>query len=317
MNHQAHAQRDCPCCGDTQAPVHVVGSPQRAEDLPPEALAQHWNGFFKDKVYFSYARCWSCGLLFAPRFFDLPSLEALYAQMAPNMQEVPVAALRRTQGGYFRALKRKARLDGGLIELGPDIGLFTEHCAREGHFTDYWLFEPNRQVEDTLRQALAGQSVHVVHEMSAFDVVPEASASVAVMIHVLDHLLDPVETLKALRERMRPDGHLLIVAHDEQSWLRRLVGWRWPAFCLQHPQIFNRQSIARLLARAGFQVVTHQATVNHFELSFLLKHLLWALGLRVRAVPHFGGLTVGLRLGNMLTIAQPTLGTAGTPWTGH
>jgi hypothetical protein len=97
----------------------------------------------------------------------------------------------------------------------------------------------------------------------------------------------------------------VLVTHDESSLLRRLVGWKWPAFCLQHPQIYNPKSIRALLAAAGFEVLQQRKTVNFFQVSFLLKHLLWAFGWKVRSVPSFGQLTVGLKLGNMLTIAIP------------
>jgi hypothetical protein len=103
-----------------------------------------------------------------------------------------------------------------------------------------------------------------------------------------------------------PDAHLLIVTHDESSLLRRAVGWRWPAFCLQHPEIYNPRSITTLLERAGYRVVEQHKTVNYFRFSFLVKHLMWALGLKVSTVPGFGGWTPGLKLGNLLTLAKPT-----------
>jgi hypothetical protein len=38
---------------------------------------------------------------------------------------------------------------------------------------------------------------------------------------------------------------------------------------------------------------------------FLLKHLLWALGFKPKKVPSFANAVVGLKLGNMLTVATP------------
>jgi hypothetical protein len=84
-----------------------------------------------------------------------------------------------------------------------------------------------------------------------------------------------------------------------------MVGWRWPAFCLQHPQIYNFSSTRALLEAAGFDTAEQHKTVNFFKLSFLLKHALWAFGFKIKSVPDFGNLTLGLKLGNILTIATP------------
>lgn len=305
MNESGFLHRQCPICGSSHATSERASSPAQAESMDLEALVPCWNGFFKDKVFFSYVRCDECGLLYAPIFFNGPQLEALYGQMPPNMAEVPLQALRRTQRGYFEELQKRSRLEGAFIEVGPDIGLFTENCTRAGKYSQYWLFEPNRDVKEGLSKVVEGKDFHIIHDMFGFSHIPDRTASTAVMIHVLDHLLDPVSTLRELREKLEPGAHLLLVTHDESSLLRRIFGWRWPAFCLQHPQIYNPESMRVLLEKAGYEVVQRTKTVNFFEVRFLLKHLLWALGLKVKSVPGFGGLTLGLKLGNMLTIATP------------
>ncbi len=297
--------RACPCCGHDAPHDFEITAPQPAEGLDLAALRQSWMGFFKEKTFFSYARCSSCRLLFAPIFFTADQLETLYANMPPNMDVVPEDTLRRTQRGYFDILRNHSPLTGNFLEIGPDIGLFTENCVREGSFDYYWLFEPNRTIVPALTKTMNDQSFQIIHDMFGFDRVPEHSVDVAVMVHVLDHLLDPVATLSTLRTRMRAGSRLLIVTHDEGSMLRHMMGWRWPAFCLQHPELYNRKTMARMLDAAGFKVVSQTKTVNPFPIQFLLQHGLWAIGIKARSMPSFGGVSVGLKLGNMLTLATP------------
>jgi len=305
MDSNDYLDRVCPVCGGNSPRQVEISSEVRAESLVFDSLIPHWNGFFKDKVIFSYSRCDGCGLLYAPIFFNAHQLEKLYGQMPPNMSEVPLEALRRTQRGYFEALKSCSDLDGGFIEIGPDIGLFTENCVREGKFDEYWLFEPNRDVLPALSKIVEGRKSHIIHDMFGFSHVPDHSASAAVMIHVLDHLLDPVATLRELRQKLKLGARLLLVTHNESSLLRRIVGWRWPAFCLQHPQIYSPESMRTLLEAAGFEVLQVHKTVNYFQVNFLLKHLFWAFGIKIQSVPSFGQFTLGLKLGNMLTMAIP------------
>lgn len=305
MDENNFFNRVCPVCSEKPSAKTTISSEMVAESLDFEALIPYWNGFFKDKVMFSYSKCTNCGILYAPVFFNEPQLECMYGQMPPNMSEVPLDALRKTQRGYFEALKNCATLEGGFIEVGPDVGLFTENCVKEGDFDQYWLFEPNRDVLPALSKVIDDKKSRVIHDMFGFSHVPDNAASVAVMIHVLDHLLDPVATLGELKKKLAPGAKLLLVTHDESSLLRRLFGWRWPAFCLQHPQIYNPATMRTLLNAAGYDVLKQSKTVNFFQISFLLKHLFWAVGIKVKSVPSFGNITIGLKLGNMLTIATP------------
>jgi hypothetical protein len=125
------------------------------------------------------------------------------------------------------------------------------------------------------------------------------------MIHVLDHLLDPAGILRELRGKLLPGATVVIVTHNESSLLRRMFARRWPAFCLQHPALYNPRSMRSLIESAGYELVQIKRTVNYFPLQFLVKHLLWAIGLKVESTPAFGGLSIGLKLGNMITVARP------------
>lgn len=301
---ESFLHRSCPSCGGKPDLSTRVGSKIAAESLTFNELQSYWNGFFKEKVFFSYFNCSDCGLLFAPIFFTNDQLEKLYREMPDNTAGVPMDALRKTQRGYFNSLKANSELKGSYLEVGPDIGLFTENCVREGSYNHYWLFEPNRSVWPKLNELIHGKNGEVIPEMFGFSVVPNKSVSAAVMIHVLDHLLDPVETLRELKQKLEPDASLLVVTHDESSLLRKLTNTGWPAYCLQHPQIFNPDSIKALMKEAGFEVIHTEKSVNHFPVMYLLKHLLWAFGLRVE-IPQWNKFAIGLKLGNMLNIAKP------------
>jgi len=297
--------RQCPVCRNDAKFKLEVSSEKRAENLSYEELTPYWNGFFKEKMFFSYARCGECELLFAPIFYRPDQLEALYGQMPPNMDLVPIAALLKTQRGYFNELRKYSTLDNGYIEIGPDIGIFTVNCSKDGKFDNYWLCEPNKEVADALAKSVGNNKFTIIEDMFGFSTIPDQSASVAVMIQVLDHLLDPVATLSELKTKLLPDAKLLLVTHNEKSLLRKIVGWKWPAFCLQHPQIYNPHSITNLLEKSGYKVESIGRSTNYFQFSFLLKHLLWTFGIKVKLVPRILNFTIGLKLGNIITIATP------------
>ena len=124
--------------------------------------------------------------------------------------------------------------------------------------------------------------------------------------------VDPLAMLTQIRAKLRPSGTLLIVTHNEKSLLRRAMGVRWPPFCLQHPELYNPATITALLARAGYAEAQVARSRNYFPLPFLARQALWALGLKPARVP-LPQVSLGLRLGNMLTLATaPAQAAAGT-----
>jgi SAM-dependent methyltransferase len=294
--------RVCPSCGSSDAAVSLASLPP-AEDADFSVIRAGWRGFFKEKVFFTYSRCAGCGLLYAKRYLTPASVAALYGDMPENMAGVPVRSLEKTQRGYFDFFRRFAPAGGGYLEIGPDTGLFTQFVARECRFDDHLLFEPNRAVLRELTQRMGGRPHRLHNSLLDFEAVPDGSVSAVTMVHVLDHLLDPLETLGELRRKLIKGGLIMAVVHDESSLLARVLGRRWPAYCLQHPQVYRPATIRALFERAGFRVAAIEASRNHFPLAYLAQHLAFAL--KLGAAPNMWpeNWSLPLRLGNFMIAA--------------
>lgn len=301
---ETYIVRNCPCCGDRNSHDATIYTKERAEGQGLERLESCWNGFFKEKIIFSYIRCSSCGQLYAPIFLNEKQLGYLYSNMPDNMDVVSTEAIKKTQLGYFNELKKNSCLRGELIEVGPDVGWFVQACVAHGKFTKYWLLEPNLAVEEKLKKKVTNINHVIINDMTGLDRIPAGIAQVAVMIHVLDHLVDPVTFLREIRKKLAENGKIVIVTHNEKSLLAKALKSKWPAYCLQHPQLFNEKTIETVLVKSGFSVVKIKKAVNYFEIGFLLRHFIWALlGIKIKT-PRFLNLTIGLKLGNMITIGQ-------------
>lgn len=302
-------KRICCICGPESAQTPGIEALLPAELLSFEQLKDQWSGFFKDatmsRSFFSYLRCDQCGLLFCPSFFSDAQLSSLYANMVDNTADVDVNSLKKTQRGYFQSLTSfLPQLKGDYFEMGPDIGLFTANVKQTEIFDKFWLAEPNKAVWTRLQETMGTQPHALFSDLLVENPIPENTLGAAVMIHVLDHLLDPLQALKHLYGKMNQSGHLLIVTHDESSLLATILKHRWPAYCLQHPQLYRPSSITNLLEKAGFEVLKIQKSYNHFPLGYLLNHLCWALGFKKKIFPDFNALQLPLKLGNMITIAK-------------
>ena len=298
MNESMFPMRPCPACGASE-PRDEVSSERRAEAITLDELRPFWSGFFKEKLFFTYSRC-NCGQLYAPRFFTPEQLGDLYADMAPNMEDVPGPALEATQRGYWRAARAQALPEGGYLEIGPDIGYIVRDAAAEGKFDKFWLFEPNRAVHAELAAAAGDRPHEISTDMDDLSPVPDGSIALAVMIHVLDHLLDPVAILRQVHAKLKPGGVIMIVTHNERSLLRRVLGRKFPPFCLQHPELYNPRSMKRLLERTGYVRPEVGRTTNYFPIGFLVRQLAWTAGIDLTKA-QLPETAIGLKLGNMIS----------------
>src|SRR5262249_26604779 len=227
-----------------------------------------------------------------------------YGRHAETMASVPLAARKRTKENYARLLRRHSRMAGNFLEIGPDIGLFASSFGRAGSFDHFWLYEPNRDVHQSLADNFRGLSFTINSGIFRVSDVPAQSLSTAVMIHVLDHLLQPKEFLREVRASLEPGGVVLIVTHDCASVLARALGRRWPPYTLQHPQLFSERSLAALLQASGFDVVETVKTTNYFPLPFLMRAALTVFGLPEGFAPAGEKPLLGLKLSNLGTIAR-------------
>ncbi len=301
--------RGCCICGSKSLGELVLSARSPAESLPFSQLKRQWNGFFNDEVkeksFFSYHRCRKCAVLFCPTFFSGEQLGRLYENMADNTASVQLQLLKKTQRGYFQCLKKHIQpVSGDYFEMGPDIGLFTANVRDEGRFDHFWLAEPNKAVWGSLKETLKMQPHDLFADLMIDDPIPDNTLGAAVLIHVLDHLLQPLEVLRHLRSKMKKNAILLIVTHDESSLLAKTLNHRWPAYCLQHPQLYSPISMGVLLEEAGFKIREIKKSYNHFPLGYLINHLLWAIGIRKWTVPAMNLLQIPLKLGNIITVAS-------------
>jgi len=297
--------RPCVSCGaDEKRAVVAVKSDPAAETADFETLRKRWCGFYNKKLFFSYYRCQHCGMLYAPRYFTEEQLNVLYGDMPPNMDVVGQAALERTQAGYFDELRKVSALKGGFLEIGPDVGMFAQCCLRYGHFTKYWMFEPNVSAHSPLKERLRSVDLHISTELLDLSPVPDGSIDAVAMIHVLDHIAEPVQFLRQLRRKLAPNAVVLTVTHDERSLLAGMMGARWPAYSLQHPHLFNPASMRSLLREADLAVHKVKPSVNRYPVAYLLEHI--ALGIGITLTLPRVPLELPVRLGNFVTIAVPS-----------
>jgi hypothetical protein len=302
MNHWL--KRKCPLCSSDQI---VAGSEVKAsfiaDEMSFEEVAEFWRGFRKDSCFFTFFRCAGCGLLYCRNYFTEDQLASLYASMGDNSAGVSDVVLERTQRGYFDFVNRIGyRVDGEYLELGPDTGLLTKNFAENGA-SKIALIEPNQEVRaELLESAKECLDVKIYSDLAQIE--NNGEFDIVAGIHVYDHLVNLSEDLSSIASFCKDQAKILIVVHDESSLLRKLIGKKWPPFCLQHPQLFNPDTITKALERAGFGNVKVAKSTNWFPLRHIGLMISSLFGISSSWTKFTPKKEVPLRLGNIIVCAS-------------
>ena len=298
---KTYTKRDCPSCNTSSTKAKLVArSEPSAEEMEFDELREYWRGFRKDSVFFSYYRCNECKLVYAPIYFNQDQLAQLYSYMDDNSAGVNRDILRRTQNSYFKILKSKVTVAGRWLEYGADIGLFSELITNEREVSSLTIVEPNLNSHAVLKHLKMGDGV-LVTDWAEID--KQARFDGVVAVHVLDHLFNLKSELKQIHLSLKAGGSVFFVTHDEHSFLRLMLGKKWPPYCLQHPQIFNQSSMDRILQKAGFRTVQTKKTVNFFDLRHLFSVVFSLLGFGSSLLKFVPKITLRVPLGNFATLA--------------
>ena len=294
--------RNCPICG-AGAGKSVIKSKNSAENLFFAELSKNFVGLRADQTFFEYKRCTKCNLCFAPRYFSADELELVYKNMPPNLVGDDQKIVEKTHEGYVKHIKKNLHSAKSLIELGSDLGLVTGPVVKHFNVMNGILIEPNLDVRSEL--------IKLVENKAGFEVVnylneakSDQKFNLFIGVHVIDHLLEPLKDLNLIQNKMISGGKLFIVVHNQKSLLAKIMRSKWPPYCLQHPQIFDKESINNLLINSGFTNININRTVNWIGLRNSLISLLSLLKIPNRFLMYLPNISVPIIFGNIIVSAE-------------
>lgn len=140
-----------------------------------------------------------------------------------------------------------ARPGGALLEVGCGGGESLRQMEALGWVAEGVDFDPA-----AVRNAQA-QGVRVRLGDVSRQAYPAESFEAVVLSHVIEHLPDPVSTLRECRRVLKKGGRLVVITPNTGSWGHRLFGPHWRG--LEPPRhlfLFNRQTLTAVAHRSGF-----------------------------------------------------------------
>src|SRR5437867_3442080 len=160
-------------------------------------------------------------------------------------------------------LIRQLRSSGKLLEVGCARGDFLRTAA--GSFEVFGV-EPNPELADVA--APAGP----IHR-DVIENVPWSNFDVAASFHVIEHVDSPTRFVRAIGERLKPGGVLVLETPDIGSLPYRVMKARWRQFIPEHYFFFTRRTMAKLLAESGFTVSRITRIGKHASVALIMNRL--------------------------------------------
>lgn len=285
----------CPICESLGNAVPVYPSNVDETSFSTEVFSARR---LPDRRHYQWVRCKSCTLLRSDPVLDV-DLEKLYVESTFDYS-TEIDGLKKTYLKLVnKALKGKS-FKKSIFEVGGGNGFFLE-AAKDSHFAEVTGVEPSTEA---INAARADIKPHMIASMMKDGVLKENSFEVGAMFHTLDHLSDPVTTLKDCLRALEPGGVFVVAIHNERSWSARLMGERSPIIDVEHTHLYTLKSGEALFRKIGFTDVRSGAYNNHYSLAYILHLIPISRTLRKRILESFMGsvlskIKVVLPLGNM------------------
>ena len=219
-----------------------------------------------DRNYFRWVKCKDCGLLRSDPVIEL-DLDTLYEKSSFDYSTESFS-LGKT---YIRLLdKISKRLEfASVLEVGGGNGFFLDAVLDSG-VKEICGIEPSREAIDSSSEQV---KPHMIQSMLTRDVVKNLDFDVVTMFHVLDHLPDPLDSLRICGEALTPEGAILIAVHNCEAISARLLKTRSPIYDVEHTYLYSKKTLKNLLIEAGFVNVEVGSYWNSYSLAYLI-HLL-------------------------------------------
>ena len=175
---------------------------------------------------------------------------------------------------------------GNLLDYGCGTGTFLKQANAKGW--NSFGTEPDEGARE-LSNSNKRLAFENKKELNAFD--PLITFNAITLWHVLEHVTDLPETLNFFKQKLNPNGVLIIAVPNYNSYDAKHYKAHWAAYDLpRHLYHFEAKTISQLLAKYGFALhETYPMKFDSFYVSMLSEKYL------SDRINYLKALLVGLR----------------------
>jgi SAM-dependent methyltransferase len=257
-----------------------------------------------DRVHYRMVRCRKCGLVRSDPVLPDEELARLYQGSTFDYEEESACA-RRTYAQYVREILPMVKEKARVLEIGCGNGFFLEEALGLG-FAEVYGIEPSRHAIEAASPKVRDR---IKNELFQEGLYPPAWFTLICGFQVLDHLTRPNELLQVCRALLEPDGLALFINHDVGAWTNRILGERSPIVDIEHTFLYDKETIACIFRKNGFEVLRVFPVLNAYPLAYWCKLAPMPAWIKMRLLPlvkrsRCGRWVVPMRAGNLGILAR-------------
>lgn len=250
--------RNCPGCDG-------VGLKKFTERIDYSLLNEHSYSSRKRPELFhhEYLECCQCRSLFTPDIHNPEDLISAYERST----FISNTESRFAAKTYVRQLERLGLLpDTGVLDVGCADGAFLLELYQRG-IQNLMGVEPSLSSIESADPSIQGQILQGT--LTEFPITMRPH--LVTCFQTIEHVADPESFMSEVHGVLAPGGRFIVVCHDRQSLVNRLLGKKSPVFDIEHMQIFTRRGVEALFRRKGFTDVEVRSIANRYPVAY------WAL----------------------------------------
>lgn len=286
----------CPLCGGGRSRVKIR---ERFADLNSA-----FDYFSEDGGHYRINECLECGFVYSSPVLSEEAVRRLYnaADASPCTDQTSDQSISVNMRRYVQRLMRHSGIRSGrLLDIGCGCGHLLR--AAQGLGLEAQGIDPSQDAVQTA----CGQGCAALHGNYTAESFPENHFDLVSVIHVIDHVLDPLGLLRNVRRHLRPGGAVLVATHNIASLLARITGDRFLAYNIQHITYYTPASLDRMIAAAGLKPVKRLRSLTTYSLRHLARNGLrdpWRRRAeKTLSLLGLGGLQLTFPFGNIEAVA--------------
>jgi 2-polyprenyl-3-methyl-5-hydroxy-6-metoxy-1,4-benzoquinol methylase len=253
----------CTLCGSGEFTVRYPSQLEDAENA--------FNYLTEKPCHYRIVDCANCGMTYSTPIFDEKKIIELYRTC--STEEAQGAAEEQAILVNMRRYLERLRCDSGiasgrLLDIGCGLGHLVAEARQMGY--DAVGVDPSEQaIAEARRRSGPDSAICGTYSESLF---PSGHFDLITLVHVIDHVVTPIEMLRAMHGHLRPGGHAFIATHNIGSLLAKLTGKGFIAWSVQHISYYTPATLAGSARAAGLEPVSQRGSLTTYPLVHFAKN---------------------------------------------
>ena len=298
-------KRHCPLCGSSpENSTEWLAPNYDLNEITDHSFASRK---LPEYMTWGYRICNTCNLAYCNSIPTAESLDQSYTESHFSSDSEAIDAAKTYATELEPIIKTLPHRDLA-IDIGCGPGPLLAYLNSEG-FSRVCGVEPAVEAVNNAEDAIKDQIIVGNFSGSLFQ---KDEASLICLFQTIEHLSDPRKLFEEVHHVLKPGGRFVVICHDRESWLTKLLNSKSPIIDIEHLQLFNPKSLNEMAKQTGLVATKTKSFWNSYPISYwlLLSPIpkpLKSLVLKFLKASRLSNIKLGVNVGNLVFVCEKPL----------